>query len=190
MRKFSIYLYQYPSKYIYLTISLSQNKKQQQTRPCEFQVSVPCFVTQLIHRESLFGLCSQRASPRPDIILSTVTPITLISPSMEELLARSTNGSSDSAQQILLYLSWKLAHVTVCWVLAVIVILQWYGILPDRPQHPFSKICWIMWFNTQQHLQCLWLEMFLYSVLFSLNDYSLNSIFVWITVQCKLNRNV
>lgn len=33
-----------------------------------------------------------------------------------------------------------------------------------------------------QHLQCLWLEMFLYSVLFSLNDYSLNSFFVWITV--------
>lgn len=130
-----------------MTISFSQNKKQQQTRPWEFQVSVPCLVTQLTHRESLFGLCSQRASPRPDIILSTVTPITLISPSMEELLARSTYGSSDSAQEILLYLSLKLAHVTVCWVLAVIAILQWCGILPDRPQHPFSKICWIMWFN-------------------------------------------
>ncbi len=47
------------------------------------------------HKFSLFGLCSQRASASHDIILSTDTQITLIAPSMEELLARSTNGSTD-----------------------------------------------------------------------------------------------
>lgn len=125
------------------------------------------------HTLSLLGLWFQRASPRPDIILSRGTLATLISLSAEGLLARSTNHSSDSAQQILLRLSWELAHVAVCWVLEIIVIPQQCGILPDRPQHPLCKICWITQLNAQRHLHCLWREMF--SLLLFLNDNSYNS---------------
>lgn len=48
-----------------------------------------------IHKFSLFGLYSQRASVRRDIILSTVTQITLIALSTEELPAISSNESND-----------------------------------------------------------------------------------------------